>query len=581
MKKQCFYFLLGVVSLLLFGCNKDQTEISYYPVKGEGAKYWSFVNNEGKLVLEDAFENCPSPVIDGIFSVQEGDGFSLYEFDEKKPKLILEGLKYIGTPRNKLLPICRKDSRIEIVNTKGETVFSLDKISEKEIIECAPAFTYGYLIVGTQDEEGNLLYGAVDEKGKTVISPKYSELECAGEDLFYGVKKDEETDVFLDSKERKQGQWKSNLQDLTFFKGYVVASKEGNNRMFIYNTKGEEIVKCPEKVKEVISIEDSRYVFYGDEGYGVMTFSGETIIRPVYKSLFTTKNGYVAQRSSNEKFKAFDNEGNEIDIDAEWDRIFPIEGFGVFGIDARDAFVLDDDYKAKNKNCFNASACYSIGHSYTIISDFFDYDLIVSTITSAMQNELRNKGYVLGQTLSECNAFSSEDIQSAGRYSSHISKKYLSGNKYSINLVANFDDYVSSPVYGTRTVRRYNYYYGYYNDTERYVDHYEPNSEARINKIALIVYIPSDKKASFVEKLKAAMDGIYSNNSSYSFDESYDQFTITSEQGVIGVRVIGSYDYGRSRYDEILVEEEVVEEAPIEEAAPVEEEVAVEYATEW
>lgn len=88
MKKQCVYFLLLIVSLLLFGCNKDQTEISHYPVKAErDAHYWSFVDNEGKLVLEDAFENCPSPVIDGIFSVQEGDGFSLYEFDEKKPKL--------------------------------------------------------------------------------------------------------------------------------------------------------------------------------------------------------------------------------------------------------------------------------------------------------------------------------------------------------------------------------------------------------------------------------------------------------------------------------------------------------------
>lgn len=95
------------------------------------------------------------------------------------------------------MPICRKDSRIEIINTKGETVFSLEKISEKEIIECAGAFTYGYLIVGTQDEEGNILYGAVDEKGKTVISPKYSELECAGEDLFYGVKKMREKVFFL------------------------------------------------------------------------------------------------------------------------------------------------------------------------------------------------------------------------------------------------------------------------------------------------------------------------------------------------------------------------------------------------
>lgn len=366
------------------------------------------------------------------------------------------------------------------------------------------------------------------------------------------------------------------MQNLIFFENYVVASKDGNNRRFIYNTKGEEIVKCPEKVKEVIFVEDGRYMFRGDEGYGVISFSGEQILRPVYYRLFKAKNGYVAKRLSDKKYKVFNNEGYEIDINAEWDEILPIVGFGVLDVDANDAFVLDNDYKAKNKNCFVVDFYSSfLGYSLTIRSDFFDYDLIVSTITSAMQNELHNKGYVLGQTLSECNAFSSEDIQSAERYSSHISKKYLSGNKYSINLVANFDDYVSSPVYGTRTVRKYNYYYGYYNDTERYVDHYEPNSEARINKISLVVYIPRDKKEAFMEKLKAAMDGIYSNNSSYSFDESYDQFTITSGQGVIGVRVIGSYnsDYGRARYDDI----EVVEEPVVEEAV----EVAEECASEW
>ena len=51
---------------------------------------------------------------------------------------------------------------------------------------------------------------------------------------------------------------------------------------FLFNQKGEQILKCPDRVKDVTEIRNGYFVYKGEDGYGVMDFKGERIINDKY-----------------------------------------------------------------------------------------------------------------------------------------------------------------------------------------------------------------------------------------------------------------------------------------------------------
>lgn len=122
MKKTYFFFIMSVLAIIVTGCSNVSSNIQYIPCKTDKKADWGFVDKQGNVVADDMFKDQPSYVRDGVFSVQEADDlYTLYAFDTKKPTIILENLVFVGSPRNGLLPVCKKDHRIEVIDTKGHT----------------------------------------------------------------------------------------------------------------------------------------------------------------------------------------------------------------------------------------------------------------------------------------------------------------------------------------------------------------------------------------------------------------------------------------------------------------------------
>ena len=189
MKKSYLFPLLSILMLVVCSCSNTSSNVEYLPCKVEKKSDWGFVDPQGHVVCDDMFKNQPSFVRDGIFAVEEAsDLYTLYAFDTKKPTIILEDLKFVGSPRDGLLPICKKDKWIEVIDTKGTTKFELNKIDGKTVKSCSPKFQFGYLIVET--EEGT--YGMVNTDGKLLLKTDYTLLQPLKKNYILAIKADGE-----------------------------------------------------------------------------------------------------------------------------------------------------------------------------------------------------------------------------------------------------------------------------------------------------------------------------------------------------------------------------------------------------
>ena len=289
--------------------------IEYIPVKLENDSDWSFISKDGKIKYENEFNNRPSYVINGLFSVEEGNGLSVYRADGDKPEFIkgLENLREAGYYNYGLLPVCFPGKRISIVNIEGNEQFELLPVKGKEIISCSPIFLENMLRVETEDNK----IGYYNTNGDCVIPPIYS----WGGDFSEGkavVLKDS-TWFAIDKKGNKLFSFKKGLYPPFYYlllpsynKFDRICMEDEDGRFYMYDGKGE-VTKLSNKIKDMREYTDKYLIFVSEsEGTGLMSVDGEVIIRPKYASLsFYGKNKLLACRKDKE-WEILDYSGDKI-----------------------------------------------------------------------------------------------------------------------------------------------------------------------------------------------------------------------------------------------------------------------------
>lgn len=502
-------FLLSLVTLILSGCSKPSMSIiQYLPCQTEKKSDWGFVDSKGNVVCADMFKNQPSFVREGVFTIQESnDLYTLYAFDAKKPAILLEDLKYVGSPRGGLLPICRKDSRIEIIDTKGQTKFTLSPIDNKPIRACGSLFRHGYLIVVTEDGKN----GLINASGKVIIKPEYDVLLPLNKNFIFSSKNGEIN--FINEKGEKCENWKKeDIESCLTFDWYeekpiehFVVSKD--DRLFIYSLKGEQILKCPDRVKNITEIRNGFFVYQGEDGYGVMNFKGERIVNDKYMTIRILDDGFLARRDEEHDCELINKKGEVVSKINDMKPIFRMDGFPNVGVDGNDEYVLDKTFVPVHKN-----ALYHIvvedKYSENIQSDYFDIDYVVGLVSTAKETTLYDANVILGKKLQESSFLKMQKIDNYNQNFCMI-PNYAFSPLYRVNLIVYFDRTSFKEVYKDVAVQRYDYYYGYYNDTERQFSHYDKNPEAVINRLAFQVFVPNGKEDAFFKKLCDALDNKY------------------------------------------------------------------------
>lgn len=450
MKKHFFsWAFIALTATILCSCgNSGSDKIDYLPCKSEKGQDWGFVDNKGNVYLADEYQNTPSDVKEGIFFVKEEGAINMYAFDKKKPKLLLEGLVETGEPKDGLVPVVKPDSRIEIVDLKGKTVLELNSFEGNEVIACGTSFNeYGWLEVYTIDQEGAKHKLLVDKKGKVIFTPDaHFDAEdwfMIQKDLIWGLTAADDGEaadmIAFNRKNEILEQWKlGNGIDIQYGDDkYIAIGREG--RIFIYNMKGEQVMKCPEKVSSIQSIKGKQIVFRSNSSYsyGVMNFDGETILSAKYSYIKILDRGYLVNKDG-EKYEVLNKKG-EKESKLDWNGMYEIEGFGWIGKDGKDYYILNDKFEAVHKTELYYITDNSV-EDETLSSYYFDTNAAVGKTISALKSDLQNAGFVLGNTASNIPAIKGLWIENINRYQTSYNQVIAAGNGYSLTATVHFDD---------------------------------------------------------------------------------------------------------------------------------------------
>lgn len=447
-----YVLALGVSTFALSSCTgSSQSEdileqADALPVQVDKGDNWSLVKKDGKFIYKDEFENEPSAVIEGYFSVKEGEGYVLYKVDGIKPEPVkgCEDLISVGVMCDGLIPVTKPEQRITVIDRNGETKFELTPYNKHEIVYSDVRFFDGYLGVQT-DENKN---GFVNTKGEFAIKPVYEVAGRFSEGLAIARKDDDSPFIVIDKKGETVFKFKKTWHPYSpqFIDGFILVKDEGGRLLFV--DKNGESTKCPSKVHGVGDIKGKYYTFHDESGkWGVMDRTNDEVVIRAKYSAVTIMPG--------DKFLCTDS-NNEADIiKPDGEKVLTIDDynygvsyspfFGLVGHENNTYVILDEQGKATKTEYY----VISDGNNNSVIrSDYFNTDEVVSLVKQLLSPNGVD-GYVIGADPKK--QFAGKDPEDY-HYTTNVTIDKLSGEgyKFAYNTTAYFDrqlgDYDYNPV---------------------------------------------------------------------------------------------------------------------------------------
>ena len=325
-----------MASLLVVSCQNSSSSgdegLQYLAVQTESDGKWGMVDSEGKMLFADKFENKPSAVVNGYFSVRDGEHYILYSASSK-PKVVpgCDDLKSVGVFKDGIIPVVHENSRITFVDGKGNVKATLNPVGGKEIVSCAVCPSDGLLRFETEEHK----VGYLDKNGNVVIDPKYD----SGSDFSEGIAivsiENRRVDIAIDNKGQEAFRVKEDLslRKSEFSDGLLVATNSDDQWGFV-NKKGE-FTKVKGDINVIRDYNSSIFAFVNHDWlWGVMNMNGETIIRPKYGDLSFLPDGNFLV-IDNREYYMIDQKGDKIKTMDDYSDVKVIRG-GKFSFIAKD-----------------------------------------------------------------------------------------------------------------------------------------------------------------------------------------------------------------------------------------------------
>ena len=447
--------LVGSVLFTFSSCGNSGQNIidgvEYYPVKIETKGKWGMVSPSGKMLFEDEFDKQPSPVFDGLFTVEEKGGISIYKASEK-PELIIDELTRVGFLSEGVIPITTQNSRITMINCKGENKFTLMPHNGKEIISCDPMYSNGLLRIIDEDRK----HGYADNSGKIVISPKYYWSSPFAEGLALAtIEKDGKNESVIINKQGEQiAKLKGDIEPKSeeFKNGLLIAKR--NDMWGFVDTKGE-FNKVTGKANKIGEYNNEVFTYMDNDGkWGVMTFNDTQLIRCKYNTIKILSSGDFLVTSDGKTYVINKEDEKILDFE-DYSNVSPLSGaFNYVAKEGGNYYIfLGKDGKPINKQEYATVGAIDWTNktivNNTIYSDFFD----VEGVSQLISESITEKGIgdnVIGSPMSKY-------IKNPGDYSPYSysitdTTYRKEGYRYSIVVDVKSDNpvvqYGTNPEYG-------------------------------------------------------------------------------------------------------------------------------------
>lgn len=454
--------------------------VEMYPVKISNSA-WSFVDKDGNIVYEDEFKNCPTPVIDGHFTVREGDTFTFYEAG-KKPKAVAEGFKSVGTFYDGVIPVVMPQERISIMTGSGKVIKTIEPVSGKEITKISSASQEGMFMIVNEDGE----VGYANTKGEVVIAPKYVEGSMFSEGYAVVLKEkgdDEKATVIIDKKGKEVGKLKQDWEPRSGFISGRMAVRDNDGRWGFANTKGEVEKRLPEKVNKIADFNEDYMIWRGEDGYGLWKIGADQPeIKAKYDYLYFYDDKYLLAENDDKYFLVDYSGEKKVEFDDyKYVSILNGKGFELIAREGSHYVLINSEGKPVGKEEFKDVSTY-VSMSNYVRSDYFNIDGMVKQLVDEVTKTGYGK-YSLGDAATKFN-LSVED----NKWSSQLSLEKVEGYRYTIEGTVFFDE------------RIVDYTFDYYYDTNYFI-----NPNAKIYGIGVAVDAQTDIWKASHEKIVDAL----------------------------------------------------------------------------
>lgn len=343
--------LLFAISIIAFSCSpeikdgKGDTEIEYdyLPVKLVGSDMWSILNVQtGELLYKDEFKNCPSPIYNDVFVIENGNGtYDYYNIKDIKTPInktsYYMAADFVGSD---ITPATLPGKQITLINNKCEVIATLD-----ESIKACFKFNEG--LAPFMDYSNKC--GFIDKTGNIVIEAKYDDVQHFHDGISVCSINDEYNDLttyyVIDKSGKELYNFTSNDYNLVgvYNDGFLPVADD--NEVKYLDRTGKQVYTLCNLVDTarysfaLCSFADGRSVFCESDIFGLKDKDNNIILRAKYDYLLSIGNGmYIAQK--NKKYGIIDfNDKTIID--------FKYEGIGKL---RKNIFLVDN---GKSKTLIN------------------------------------------------------------------------------------------------------------------------------------------------------------------------------------------------------------------------------------
>lgn len=307
MKRFSIIFCIALMALAScdFSGNKKPTP-SHFPFKEGKNDRWGLITANGKILIEDEFENAPYNAINGIFFVEDNKG-DIEMYSIKNPrKPIGDSYVSIAPFYHELTPCAKSGEGIKYINKEGQVKFIL-----REEYLYASAFVNGYSIITKFDESsGKNVNDAFSTDGSYLALKRYSICTALGKKLF--LAKDEDEDYYIID---QNGSIKNRLIEFPDYSTSLLPDEYSlllspNNKYYVYQNEegsgirsinGEIIIKAKDD-RVCFFLENNKVAFYNysmEDGIrlGVMDLKGNILLKAKYSDLILVgKNHYIVEK---------------------------------------------------------------------------------------------------------------------------------------------------------------------------------------------------------------------------------------------------------------------------------------------
>jgi len=381
-----------VVVCLLGGCkHKNEANTDLIPVKTND-NGWIFIDQKGEVVIK------PTQHIHGATFFYEG--YSRVSIANETSQTLSRPLTFMNTKGELISGKKYKDATIfndgiawvveengypTAINSKGEALFAL-KTCEK-----AGIFTEG-LAPACFTEDAIQIWGYVDKKGKTVISPTFAMCSGFKSGLAPAVKDEAVGWGYINKKGEFAIQPQFSVANCFCDNGLAIVGIGDRNRKFgIIDRKGKYVVS-PQY--DVIIADGDNYIVRTSDVYGWIDKDGKILINPQFKQLAPFGDSDVTGVSiDGEKYGLIDRKGKYI-LNPQYEGIVSYIGnvapFLMSGktgfIDSKGKIVINPQYTdIPRDHMYNlmrsvAYDCMDAEDLYAVKSDYFDIEAVTSNL---------------------------------------------------------------------------------------------------------------------------------------------------------------------------------------------------------